>query len=168
MTRREHLPIVGWREWVALPDLGVVAVKAKIDTGARSSSLHAYDVETFRKDGIEFARFGVCPIQRTREGAVTAVSPVLEHRRVKSSSGHVQLRPVILTNLELLGRRWEIEVTLASRDRMGFRLLLGREAIRNRLVVDAGRSYYGKRPPRLVRRPHTKGRTSRTRRKDRS
>lgn len=153
MTRRKELPVVGWREWVALPDLGVLAMKAKVDTGARSSSLHAFNIESFQRGGRTFVRFGISPLQRTAFGRVEAEAEVLEHRRVKSSTGHTHERPVIVTTLALLGREWPIELTLARRDQMGFRLLLGREAVRNRLLVDSGRSYYGGRPPRAVRRP---------------
>ncbi len=148
MSRRKELPIVGWREWVSLPELGVAAIKAKVDTGARSSSLHAYDLEFFERDGCALVRFGICPLQRTRYGSVVAEAEILEHRLVKSSTGHARTRPVIVTPVGLLGVRWPIEVTLARRDQMGFRLLLGREAVRNRLLVDSGRSYYGGRPPR--------------------
>lgn len=153
MTRRKELPIVGWREWAALPDLGVRAVKAKVDTGARSSSLHAFDLEVIERDGRSFVRFGICPYQRSRYGAVATEAEVFARRKVRSSSGHARTRPVILTTLEMLGRKWTIELTLARRDQMGFRLLLGREAVRNRMLVDSGRSYYGGRPPKAIRRP---------------
>jgi hypothetical protein len=153
VTKRRELPIVGWREWVALPDLGVQAVKAKVDTGARSSSLHAFDLEVVERDGTSFVRFGICPYQRSRYGIVLAEAEVFEERKVRSSSGHARTRPVIRTTLELVGRSWPIELTLARRDQMGFRLLLGREAVRNRMLVDSGRSYYGGRPPKAIRRP---------------
>lgn len=145
-------PVVGWREWVSLPRLGIPAIKAKIDTGARSSSLHAFDVETFRKGRALWVRFTVHPLQRTLEGAATAEARVLEHRSVRSSNGIASERPVIVTEVELLGRRWPIELTLANRDEMGFRMLLGREAIRGRLIVDPGRSYLAGRPRRKRRR----------------
>ncbi|HUG91827.1 MAG TPA: RimK/LysX family protein, partial [Planctomycetaceae bacterium] len=136
-------PVVGWREWVALPELGIAATKAKIDTGARSSALHAFDVTLFQRRGRTLVRFSVHPIQRRAEPSVTAEAEVLEFRRVKSSGGHVTLRPVIVTEVELLGRRWPIELTLANRDSMGFRMLLGREAVRRRFLIDPGRSYLG-------------------------
>lgn len=155
MKRRRELPSVGWREWVGLPDLGVDAIKAKVDTGARSSSLHAFDLETFERAGRTIARFRIHPLQRTTHGTIHAEAEVIEFRSVRSSSGHAQPRPVIRTTLCLFDRRWPIELTLARRDAMGFRLLLGREAVRNRLLVDAGRSYYGGRPPKEVRRPRS-------------
>jgi hypothetical protein len=136
-------PVIGWREWVGLPELGIAATKAKIDTGARSSSLHAFDVTIVHRRGRAYVRFSVHPLQRRSEPSVSAEAEVLEFRRVKSSGGHVTLRPVILTVVELLGQRWPIELTLANRDAMGFRMLLGREAVRRRFLVDPGRSYLG-------------------------
>lgn len=136
-----NLPLIGWREWVGLPGLGISAVKAKVDTGARSSALHAFDLEPFRRGGQQFIRFKVHPLQRNLTVAVQAEAEVLEYRHVRSSGGHVTWRPVILTSIELLGQRWLVELTLASRDTMGFRMLLGRQAIRGRFAVDAGRSF---------------------------
>ncbi len=144
--RSSELPVIGWREWVAFPQLGVGPIKAKIDTGARSSSLHAFDMVTTVRDGKTYIRFQVHPIQRSRAGVVEVEAEVLEYRRVRSSSGQTARRPVIVTMLEVLGESWPIELTLANRDQMGFRVLLGREAFRGRLLVDAGRSYYGGKP----------------------
>ncbi|MCA9220403.1 MAG: ATP-dependent zinc protease [Planctomycetales bacterium] len=144
MTMRgEHagLPTIGWREWLALPDLAVPWIKVKVDTGARSSALHAFDVDIFERDGRTFASFEIHPIQRSTRGAIRAEAAVIEFRDVRSSGGHVTRRPVISTHVELLGQRWPIELTLASRDAIGFRMLLGREAVRGRLLVDAGHSY---------------------------
>src|SRR5262249_26730250 len=139
-------PVVGWREWVRLPQMGDFHIKAKIDTGARSSALHVFDVETFMRRGAAWVRFQIHPLQRSVESTVRAAAPIFEHRAVRSSSGHVELRPVILTELELFGEQWPIELTLANRDQMGFRMLLGREALRRRLTVDPGRSYLAGRP----------------------
>ncbi len=141
-------PTVGWREWVGLPCLGIQEIKAKIDTGARSSCLHAFNLKRFEKEGRPFVRFEVHPIQRSHAQKVEIESPVLEERKVRSSNGHVSVRPVILTQLELLGARWDIELTLANRDVMGFRMLLGREALRTRVLIDCGRSYFGRRAAR--------------------
>ena len=142
------LPVIGWREWVGLPDLGLKRIKAKVDTGARSSSLHAFDLEQFERHGEEWVRFKLHPVQRRSETVVTAEAKVLEYRSVRSSSGKASTRPVIITNVELLGVSWPVELTLANRDEMGFRMLLGREAFRRRFLVDAGKSYYGGRPKR--------------------
>lgn len=133
--------VIGWREWVALPDLGIQSIKAKIDTGARTSSLHAYDVEEFREGRKAMVRFKVHPEQRNSTLCVSAVAPLVEHRTVRPSSGHAEVRPVVVTMVELLGQRWQVELTLTRRDAMGFRMLLGRQAMRGRFVVDPGKSF---------------------------
>lgn len=136
--------IIGWREWLALPDLGVARIKAKVDTGARSSSLHASALQPFQRDGVDWVRFRILPEQDEVDGAIEAEAPVLEYRDVRSSNGVVTRRPVIETTLEWMDQRWPIELTLADRKTMGFRMLVGREAIRRRALVDPGRSYYDK------------------------
>lgn len=149
-SRSDHraLPLIGWREWLALPKLGVTQIKAKVDTGARSSSLHAWDIEEFSRGGVRWVRFVLHPLQRSQEETIRAEARLLEYRTVRSSTGHQSLRPVIITPVDLLGQTWPIELTLASRDEMGFRMLLGREAVRNRFLVDPGASYVGGRPPK--------------------
>ena len=142
----------GWREWVRLPGLGVKNVKAKLDTGARTSALHAFDLTEFERDGAEWVRFSVHPWQRSAEDAVFVECPVHDRRVVRSSTGHEQERVVILTDLSLVGRTISTEVTLTRRDEMGFRLLIGREALRQGFVVDSSHSYLGGRPTRRVRR----------------
>ncbi len=136
---------IGWREWVALPELGIKKIKAKVDTGARSSSLHAFDMKIYKKSGRDYVKFKIHPNQRNSEQTKTCDVKIFEYRKVKSSNGQSELRPVILTELQLLGQSWPIEVTLTNRDEMGFRMLLGRESFRGKFLVDAGRSYYGKR-----------------------
>lgn len=143
------LPTIGWREWLSLPDLGVDRIKAKIDTGARSSSLHAFEIERFTRDGADWVRFSIHPRQRNDELIVTTEAPVIDRRAVRSSSGHAALRYVISTTIEWNHQSWPIELTLADRDSMGFRMLLGREAVRRRLFVDASRSYIGGKPRRM-------------------
>lgn len=140
---------IGWREWVALPDLGIGAIKAKIDSGARSSALHAIGIQRFVQGGRPFVRFKVHPDQRDSKRTIEAVAPVLEKKRkVKSSTGHVTERPVILSRIEIFGESFEIELTLVPRGEMGFRLLLGRQAFRDRFLVDASRSFLNGRPRR--------------------
>ncbi|NQV74090.1 ATP-dependent zinc protease [bacterium] len=143
------LPVLGWREWVELPELGVPAIKAKVDTGARSSSLHVFGLEEFQKDGSAWVRFEIHPKQRSRSGGIKTEAKVLEFRSVRSSSGKSSVRPVIVTAISLLNKTWPIELTLARRDEMGFRMLLGREAFRGRFLVDASSSYYAGKPARL-------------------
>lgn len=132
---------IGWREWISLPDLGVDRIKVKVDTGARTSSLHAYDVERYRRGSNEFVRFSLHPMQRDSKTSVICESRLLDERKIRSSNGVRELRPVIQTEIEIAGLLWPIEITLTSRDNMGFRMLLGREAIRRRCRVDPGRSY---------------------------
>jgi hypothetical protein len=132
---------VGWREWVSLPGLGIDRIKAKIDTGARTSTLHAFRVKRFRRKGRLFLRFYVHPMQRRRRPEIMCEAPVLDERVITSSSGQQDRRYVIETSLRIGLSEWPIEVTLTNRDEMSFRMLLGRQALRRRLVVDPGSSY---------------------------
>ncbi|HUT49935.1 MAG TPA: ATP-dependent zinc protease [Alphaproteobacteria bacterium] len=138
--RREPM-LIGWREWIGLPKLGVQMVKAKIDTGARSSALHAWNIKPFEKNGAQWVAFQLHPMQRDNNVVIECEAPILGERRVRSSSGAIQLRYVIKTVLELGVRRWPIELTLTNRDQMGFRVLLGRTALRRRAIIDPGRSF---------------------------
>ena len=139
--KRRVQPAIGWREWVKLPDLGIGRIKAKIDTGARTSALHAYDLETVTVEGVPRIRFSVHPFQRDTETTIRCEAPLLEERRVRSSTGKSTLRPVIVTLITIGPHSWPIEITLIRRDMMGFRMLLGRHAIRRKFVVDPGRSF---------------------------
>ncbi len=143
---------MGWREWVALPDLGVPWIKAKLDTGARTSAVHAFDLEEFERGGHAWVRYSVHPWQRSDDDAVVTESRVLDRREVRSSSGHVDERYVVAVTLRLRGRPITAEVSLGSRDEMGFRMLVGREALQQGFLVDASQSYVGGRPMRAVRR----------------
>jgi len=138
---REPLPVIGWREWLGLPDLGIESIKAKVDTGARTSSLHAFDVEETLVDGVVHVRFTIHPAQRRTGPSVLAELPLVAMRRVRDSGGKTELRPVVETTVRLFDQEWPIEITLTRRDTMGFRMLLGRQAIRGRFLVDAGRSF---------------------------
>ncbi len=152
MSRRNRPSIiVGWREWVALPDLGLPAVKAKVDTGAKTSSLHAFDIETFREDGIERVRFTVHPLQRNERLIVRVVADVEDERTVVSSNGQEELRIVIRTRLHLGDGAWPVELTLTDRRSMRLRMLLGRQALEGRFLVDASVSYLHGRRPEAVR-----------------
>ncbi|RMH38172.1 MAG: ATP-dependent zinc protease [Deltaproteobacteria bacterium] len=133
--------VVGWREWIRLPDLGPALVKAKVDTGARTSALHATDVEIVRTRAGEVVRFTWWPKQRTHRGAARATAPLVGYRAVTSSSGHTERRPVIRTRVDIGGDVWPIELTLTRRDVMGFRMLLGRQALRGHAIVDPARSF---------------------------
>lgn len=146
--KKSSLPVIGWREWIGLPDLEIKMIKVKVDTGARSSSLHAFNQRVFEKDGVQWVRFQVHPVQRKSDKTVEVQAEIVEFRSVRSSSGKTSMRPVILTNVTLLGFTWPVELTLARRDEMGFRMLLGREAFRGRFLVNAGKSFYNGKPKR--------------------
>ena len=135
--------VIGWREWVALPTLGVDAIRAKVDTGARTSALHAYRLKTSG----DVARFEIHPIQRKSKPSIPVEVPIVEWREVRSSNGQVQRRPVIHTEIAAGEHRWEVELTLTSRDAMGFRMLLGRTAIKGRFLVDVAHSHLLGKPP---------------------
>ncbi|WP_309064341.1 ATP-dependent zinc protease family protein [Microbacterium sp.] len=153
MGRSSHSnTLTGWREWVALPDLRIDWIKAKIDTGARTSSLHAYDLQEFEREGEQWVRFTVRPWQDSQADAVVAELPVHDRRAVRSSSGHAQERIVVQLMIRLVDREVLAEVTLSNRDEMGFRMLIGREALRRGFVVDPARSFLGGRAPREMRR----------------
>jgi hypothetical protein len=144
---------VGWREWVALPDLRVHAIKAKIDTGARTSALHAYSIEPFRRGGALWLRFVLQPMQQSDAVKVACEARAVDQRTVRNSGGGVEKRYIITTLLKLGDESWPIELALANRDQMGFRMLLGRTALESRALIEPGRSFLlGKRPARLRRR----------------
>ncbi len=142
MSDPRVLPQLGWLEWAALPELKVPLLQMKVDTGAKTSSLHAEELEVIEAGGKHFARFLV----RTRRGEYRCECPVFDERHVKSSSGHEELRIVIQTHCVLHGgSRWPIELTLTDRTAMRYPMLLGRRAMANRFQVDPAKKYlYGK------------------------
>lgn len=152
--------MLGWREWVAFPEHGVDWVKAKVDTGARTSSLHALDPRIVEgEDGVRLVRFTLEPWQRSEADRVEVEAPLHDERWVRSSSGEREHRPVVLIPVRIAGVTHDIELTLTHRSEMGFRMLLGRQALRGYYQVDPGRSYLGGRPPKQIRR-RNRGRTT--------
>lgn len=141
MSASSSLLTVGWREWVALPDIGISRIKAKIDTGARTSCLHTAEYEIFQKDNQDWVRFTVHPIKRHNEVENHAEFPVSDYRIVRDSGGHEERRPFIKTTLQFPNDSWEIEISLSNRESMKFRMLLGRTGMRGRILVDCEKSY---------------------------
>lgn len=151
-TPGDTLIHLGWREWLSIPALELRRIKAKIDTGARTSALHTCGLEIYRADdGSERVRFTVHPLQRRPDYAVECDCPVVASRSVKDSGGHVELRPFIRVPVQMGDHNWEIDFSLTNRDNMKFRMLLGRTAMVGRFAVDPASSYLvGKpRPKRL-------------------
>ncbi|MSP81894.1 MAG: ATP-dependent zinc protease [Alphaproteobacteria bacterium] len=160
-TRLRPAPLtVGWREWVALPSLGLPAIKAKLDTGARTSALHAFYVDPYEVGGLHRVRFGIHPLQGRKDIVVDCAADIVDLRQVTDSGGHREMRYVIAAPLTLGDITWPVEITLTNRDDMLFRFLIGRTAMSGRLAVDPRRSYvigalsteaYGRRRPTPVR-----------------
>jgi hypothetical protein len=143
--RPDKLITIGWREWVGLPELGIARIKAKVDTGARTSALHAFHVERFERHGRPWVRFKMHPLQYRTDTEIVCEAPIRDRRMVSDSGGHRERRFVIETTLALPGLSWLVEITLTSRDDMRFRMLLGRTALMNRMIVDPSRSYLTRR-----------------------
>ena len=139
-------PILGWREWVALPELKLAKIKAKIDTGARSSALHAFAIEPYRKGGQRWVMFAIHPLQKNCEVSLECHAPVKDRRIVMDSGGHKQRRYVIETQIMLGPSLIRAEMTLTNRDSMRFRMLLGRTAMDGHFIVDPAASYLQGRP----------------------
>lgn len=138
---------VGWREWFALPDLGITRIKGKIDTGARTSALHAFFVEPYNENSRQMIHFGVRPLQKNNKILIEYSCPVHDYREVCDSGGHREMRYVIYTPIRLGEHIWPIEMTLTNRDTMTFRMLLGRSAMEG-MIVSPNQSYLFGRPPR--------------------
>jgi hypothetical protein len=153
IARRSSPRLVGWREWAAFPDLGLAEIKAKLDTGAWTSVIHAWDVQPFEKGGDEWVRFVLHPRQRDRKESVQCEAKVVDRRNITSSSGHRERRYVIETVIAFGTEAWPIELGLSDRDEMGFRLLIGRKAMRGRFIIDPESSFHLGRPNRSKAKP---------------
>jgi hypothetical protein len=137
----DEFTLIGWKEWLALPDLKIPALKAKIDTGARTSALHTFSLETFTSQGQLMVRFGIHPLRKRSDVELFCEAPVVDQRLVKDSGGHAEMRYVIETKILLGTLLWPIKISLTSREGMMFRMLLGRTALKDRFIVDPARAY---------------------------
>lgn len=135
------IPVIGWREWVALPELNITHIKAKVDTGARTSALHAFSLAPFEENGIKMIRFDIHPLQHDVEKIISCRAILVDKRWVTDSGGHEEERYVIRTPLTISGQTYPIEITLTERETMLFRMLLGRSALRRKFLVNPARSF---------------------------
>lgn len=137
--------IVGWQEWCALPNLGLPAIKAKIDTGAKTSALHAFNVMPYTEHGADWVKFEIHPLQHNDNIIIACIAPLVDERIVMNSGGHREKRFVIETLLNINGLSWPIEMTLTNRDSMQFRMLLGRDALKDHTIIE---------PAQMLLQPH--------------
>ena len=133
--------VIGKEEWCSLPDLGLPVIKARVDSGAKTSSLHAFNIYPYEENGKKLVRFDIHPIQNNRTISTRCVAPLVDRRSVKSSSGEKEMRHVIATKMQMGKQTWDIELTLTNRDSMGYRMLLGREAMAGRSLIDPDASF---------------------------
>jgi hypothetical protein len=132
---------LGWREWIALPELNLPAIKAKVDTGAKTSALHAFYVERYQQESVDMVKFLIHPVQKNLQLVVECHSPILDQREVIDSGGHKEMRYVIESLISIGDKSWPIELSLTNRDTMRFRMLLGRRAMEYSAIVEPGASY---------------------------
>lgn len=142
MIKKINKQIIGWRECFILADLGLPMIKAKIDTGAKTSSLHAFNIKPFTENNQEFVTFDIHPLQKNRKLKINCIGKVVDKRFVSDSGGNREKRYVIETEIESDNKKYKIEITLANRDSMEYRMLLGREAIKKmKFIVDVNKSF---------------------------
>ena len=140
MKKKKKAPeAIGWREWVSFPELGIQTIKAKFDTGARTSALHVSDIRMVK--GTNIVKFSIHPVQRKSRPVIEASAIVVNRREIKSSNGEISVRPIIKTKIKIGEEILPMELSLVNRDLMGFRLLLGRSVLKNRYLVDSGKSF---------------------------
>lgn len=151
MQRDTNKIRLGWREWVALPELNLPAIKAKIDTGAKTSALHSFHLERYQKNSVDMIKFLVHPIQKNLQPVIECHAPILDQREVIDSGGHKEMRYVVESLISIGDKSWPIELTLTNRDTMRFRMLLGRRAMEYSAIVEPGASYLnGKLDPQTL------------------
>lgn len=157
LNRYRKKVTIGWCEWCGLDSLNIPAIKAKVDTGAKTSALHAFDIQPYMSHGKQFVKFKVHPLQGNDDLEVQCRAPVVDVRSVTSSNGHREKRYVIPTTLTLGGKSWEIEITLTDRSPMRFRMLLGREAMGSHIIImPQMRLHQGKMPRFILRKLYKK------------
>lgn len=137
----KKLPVIGWREWVGLHELGIDKIKAKVDTGARTSALHAFSLKPFSQHGKDRITFEIHPFQHNTDVIISCTADIIDRREVTDSGGHTEERYVIITPITIAGQTWPIEITLTERENMLFRMLLGRSALRRHFIVNPARSF---------------------------
>ena len=137
---------LGWREWLTLPALDIPQLCAKVDTGARSSALHAFSIESIQRDGKPWIRFGLHPVKDRRDIEIWREAPLVDERQVTDSGGHTELRPTISSTISFGSLSFEAEITLTNRDNMRFRMLLGRTAMNGRCLVNPQASWLTGKP----------------------
>ena len=141
-TVKKTKKIIGWKEWFSLDCIALPAIKGKIDTGAKTSALHAFNIETFYIEDVEYVRFDIHPLQKNKRLVRSCISRVIDRRMVSDSSGKKEKRIVIKSDLKIGDKKIRIELTLTNRDNMSFRMLLGREAIMQaKMIVDISKSF---------------------------
>ncbi|MCI5072719.1 RimK/LysX family protein [bacterium] len=138
---KKNLNIIGWREWIALPELEIEKIKAKVDSGARTSSLHAHKLKLIKKSDGDYAQFFVHPHQDSSKDKVFCEAKIIEYRNIKSSNGLTEKRPIVQTIIKIMDQSWLINLSLTNRDEMGFRMLLGRTSISKRFLIDVSKSF---------------------------
>ena len=143
--------IVGWREWVSLPDLGIKSIKAKMDTGAKTSALHTYFIEPINNSERPMVRFGIHPMQKSVKNDTICIADIVDERRIVDSGGHPELRYIIRTSILVGNKKWPVDLSLTNREQMRFRLLIGRAAISEQLIIDPKLSFTLGRPLKLKR-----------------
>ena len=153
---KSYTPL-GWQEWVSFPGWDIDFIKAKVDTGARTSSLHAEDISFFKKDGSDWAEFTVYPWQKNNSDAKTITAELVAFRKVRSSSGCQEKRPVVLADISVAGITFKTEITLTNRELMGFRMLLGRKSLNKRFSVITSKSHLGIKAPEEIRKLNSGG-----------
>ncbi len=142
----ENKMIIGWREWISLPDLGIKSIKAKMDTGARTSALHTYFIKPMGDSKKPMVQFGVHPMQKNDKDSIICTADIIDQRRIVDSGGHPELRYIIQTSVLAGNKQWPIELSLTNREQMRFRLLIGRSAISEKLIIDPELSFTLGRP----------------------